>query len=134
MFRAFFSRSSAAWSALSRTSQSRSAADIRPPGTPSSFGARRREDAVAAARLDFAQVLDDVHTTAAAMLRDRIALARSMHDLWHLRGELFDQVSLRHDQAEAGRRLAELDVHFARRSTLARWRDAARAATRPAEL
>ncbi|MEO5845236.1 MAG: hypothetical protein ABIQ33_10390 [Caldimonas sp.] len=124
-------RTGASGPAISRLS---GAAEIRRPGTPSSFGARRREDAVAAARLDFADALEDVCTPGAALLLDRIALARSLHDLWHLRGELFDQVSIRHDQAEAGRRLAELAGHFAERSTLSRLRDAARAASRPADL
>ena len=90
----------------------------------SSFGQRGRLDALAAARLDFADALFDVHTVAAGATLDRIAATRSLHELWHLRGEVFDLVSLRHDQAEAGRRLRDLDRHFARRSPLARWRDA----------
>jgi hypothetical protein len=90
----------------------------------SSFGQRGRLDALAAARLDFADALYDVHTVAAGAALDRIAVTHSLHELWHLRGEVFDLVSLRHDQAEAGCRLADLDRHFARRSTLARWRDA----------
>ena len=32
---------------------------------------------------------------------DRIAVTRSLHELWHLRGEVFSLVSRRHDQAEA---------------------------------
>ena len=93
----------------------------------SSFGQRGRLDALAAARLEFAEALYDVHTGAAGVALDRIAVTRSLHELWHLRGEVFDLVSLRHDQAEAERRLAELDRHFAKRSTLARWRDASSA-------
>jgi hypothetical protein len=133
MFRALFARSSAAWSALSRSAPSRST-EARSSAPPSSFAARRSDDAVAAARLDFIEALDDIHTPAAAVLAGRIAATRSMADLWHLRGELFDHVSRRHDQAEASRRLAALDGHFAPRSVLSRWRDAARAATRPADL
>ena len=90
----------------------------------SSFGQRGRLDALAAARLDFADALYDVHTVAAGAALDRIAVTRSLHELWHLRGEVFDLVSLRHDQAEAERRLGDLDRHFAKRSPLARWRDA----------
>ena len=90
----------------------------------SSFGQRGRLDALAAARLDFADALFDVHTIAGGAALDRIAATRSLHDLWHVRGEVFDLVSLRHDQAEAERRVADLDRHFARRSALARWRDA----------
>jgi len=91
----------------------------------SSFGQRGRLDALAAARLDFTDTLFDVHTVAAGGLLDRIAVARSLHELWHFRGEVFDLVSLRHDQAEAECRLAELDRHFAQRSLLTRWRDGA---------
>jgi hypothetical protein len=93
----------------------------------SSFGQRGRLDALAAARLDFADALFDVHTVAAGAALDRIAVTRSLHELWHLRGEVFDLVSLRHDQAAAERRLQELDRHFAKRSPLTRWRDATRA-------
>ncbi len=133
MFRALFARSSAASSAPSRSVPSR-IAETRPPEMPSSFGERRRLEALAAARLDFAEALDDIHTAGTALLLDRIALMRSLHELWHLRGELFDHVSRRHDQAEAGRRLAALDGHFAKKSVIARWHDAGRAATRPADL
>ena len=99
----------------------------------SSFGQRGRLDALAAARLDFADALFDVHTVAAGAALDRIAATRSLHELWHLRGEVFDLVSLRHDQAEAKCRLADLDRHFAKRSTLARWREAAGAAANARE-
>ena len=90
----------------------------------SSFGQRGRLDALVAARLDFADALFDVHTAAADMALDRIAVTRSLHELWHLRGEVFDLVSLRHDQAAAACRLQDLDRHFAKRSPLARLRDA----------
>ncbi len=133
MFRAFFARSTDASPGSSRSVPSRSA-ETRPPEMASSFGERRRLEALTAARFDFAEALDDIHTPGVALLLDRMALTRSLHELWHLRGELFDHVSRRHDQAEAARRLAGLDGHFAKRSTLARWRDAARAATRPADL
>lgn len=82
----------------------------------SSFGQRTRREAVAAARLDFADALLDIRTDAAADALDRIAVARSLHELWHFRAEVFSRVAQRHDQAEAARRLALLDRHFARRS------------------
>jgi len=93
----------------------------------SSFGQRGRLDALAAARLDFADALFDIHTLAAGGALDRIAATHSLHELWHLRGEVFDLVSLRHDQATAKRCLQDLDRHFAKRSPLARWRDASSA-------
>jgi hypothetical protein len=84
---------------------------------PSSFGQqRRRLERVAAARLDFADALMDVHTDAAADALDRIAVTRSLHELWHFRAEVFSRVAQRHDQAEAARRLRLLDRHFPQRS------------------
>ena len=79
----------------------------------SSFG---RGGQVAAARVDFAEALFDIRTDAAAATLDRIAATRRLHELWHLRAEVFGRVALRHGQVEAERRLAELDVHFARRT------------------
>jgi hypothetical protein len=52
---------------------------------------------------------------------------RSLHELWHFREEVFSLVACRHDQAEATRRLARLNRHFARptgRSTFAPLGDA----------
>jgi len=82
----------------------------------SSFGRGGRGERVAAARVDFAEALFDIRTDAAAATLDRIAATRRLHELWHLRAEVFGRVALRHGQVEAERRLAELDVHFARRT------------------
>jgi len=82
---------------------------------PSAFGQRARSAALAAARLDFADALWDVRTVAAGTALDRVAVTRSLHELWHLRGEVFAHVALLHDQAEAERRLAVLDRHFEQR-------------------
>ncbi len=87
---------------------------------PSSFGASSRVDAVAEARLDFADALGDVRSIGAAAAIDRIAVTRSLHELWHLRGEVFGEISCRHDQAEASRRLADLDRHFGQGRTRGR--------------
>jgi hypothetical protein len=79
------------------------------------LGHRQRSAALASARLDFAEALFDVRTPAAALLLDRIAIIRSLHELWHLRGEVFGHVSRRHGQAEADARMASLDAHFPKR-------------------
>jgi hypothetical protein len=79
------------------------------------LGHRRRSAALGAARLDFAEALYDVRTSASAELLDRIATTRSLRELWHLRDEVFGHVSRRHGQAEAQARLATLDGHFPRR-------------------
>jgi hypothetical protein len=87
---------------------------------PPSFAERARGETLAAARLDFADALWDIRSESAADLLDRIAVLRSLHELWHVRGEVFGQVSCRHDQAEAARRLATIDRHFQKRPLRAR--------------
>lgn len=84
-------------------------------GWTAPLGQRRRHEAVASARLDFADALIDVRSQRAILTLERIAVARSLHDLWELRETVFALVSQRHDQAEADRRLAALDRHFPRR-------------------
>jgi len=76
------------------------------------LGERSRSEALAAARLDFDEALGDIRTPAALNVRSRIAVARSLHELWHFREEVFSLVACRHDQARAAGRLAELDLHF----------------------
>jgi hypothetical protein len=99
--------------------------ESRPPGPTravgtgigwrAALGRRADIETLATARLEFAEALFDIHSDAAASLLDRIAIARSLHELWYLREEIFSIVSCRSDQAEAARRLAELDRHFGRR-------------------
>ena len=78
---------------------------------------RRRGEALAAARLDFAEALFDVRSAASIDVQGRIAVARSLHALWHFREEVFSLIARRHDQAEAARRMEALNRHFQRRST-----------------
>jgi hypothetical protein len=93
--------------------------------SPSSFGQSARRRAVDAARRDFAAALADVDSDAAADALDRIAATRSLHELWHVRAEVFSGVAHKHDQAEAARRLRRLDRHFPSRSRRAVARGAA---------
>jgi hypothetical protein len=122
-----FSRSisflSAAWRLSTQRAVSR--VESRPPaaaravgtetGWRAAFGRRRRSEALAAARLEVAEILFDVPTVDAAGVLHRVGLARTLHELWHLREEIFSLLSLRHDQAEAAARLAALDLHFPKR-------------------
>ena len=48
------------------------------------------------------------------MVQERVRIARSLRDLWHLRPEVFRLVALRHSQAEAHQRLDRLNRHFRR--------------------
>ena len=87
---------------------------------PSALGGRGRAATIAAARFDFAEALWDVRTAAGLATLDRVAVTRSLHELWHLRGEVFAHVALLHDQAEAERRLVVLDRNFEKRSAAPR--------------
>ena len=77
--------------------------------------ARASREALAVARVDFADAIRDLRTPAALDTKSRIVVARSLHELWHFREQVFSLVACRHDQAEAARRLADLDRHFTRR-------------------
>jgi hypothetical protein len=81
---------------------------------PRRWLARSGADALAEARLDFAETLHDIRNRASLDVRSRIATTRSLHELWHFREEVFSLVARRHDQAEATRRLARLNRHFSR--------------------
>lgn len=66
--------------------------------------------------MDFVEALRDLRTPAALDAKSRVVVARSLHELWHFREQVFSLVACRHDQAEAARRLAALDRHFAQRT------------------
>ena len=63
-------------------------------------------------RDDFDAALDDLDSPCTDQLRDQIARARSLRELWHLRLNLFDLVALHHGQAAAQARLERLNRHF----------------------
>ncbi len=68
------------------------------------------------ARCEFIDALDDIPGPAADEAITRIYAAASMHDLWHLRLDVFNLVACRHDQAKANHRLLQLNRHFPTRS------------------
>jgi hypothetical protein len=76
----------------------------------------RKSAELVASRASFRAALDDIPTLQSGACLDSIRLARSMHELWHLRAEVFNLVSRNRSQAEATRRLALLDVHFPTRA------------------
>ena len=67
-------------------------------------------------RDEFVETLHDLTSQPAALLQERIRLARSLRDLWHLRPEVFRLVALHHSQAEAQLRLDRLNRHFPTRA------------------
>lgn len=101
----------------SPTNSRHTRAESRPPVLRDGWQGRPAKAVqLASARLDFADALIGVHNAAAASALDRIAIARSLHELWHLREEVFSLIACRFDQDEATRRLAGLDRHFPRRT------------------
>jgi hypothetical protein len=58
------------------------------------------------------ETLDDLDRDRKRDLQCRIRQAQSLRDLWHLRPEVFNLISIERDQAEATRRLALLNRHF----------------------
>jgi len=69
-----------------------------------------------AVRGDFVHSLADIGHNEARALIDRIGLARSLRELWHLRTEVYRLVALHHNQHEAEQRLARLNRHFPTRA------------------
>ncbi len=67
-------------------------------------------------RFEFSRSLSDIRSELARDAVIRIRSARSLHELWHLRLEVFNHVARQHDQAEATRRLALLNRHFPTRT------------------
>lgn len=67
-------------------------------------------------RVEFMRAVADVEGNEADQLRNRIALARSLRDLWHLRIDVFSVVGLAFSQREAEKRLALLNRHFPTRA------------------
>jgi hypothetical protein len=74
------------------------------------------DDRLESARRDFVDALEGVAPSDAWQLLDAIADATSMHELWHLRVEVFRRVATAFDQHEADERLAQLNRHFPTRS------------------
>ncbi len=79
--------------------------DAAPP--PNRLGAVKRE---------FSASLADVDSLDAEQLRWRVANAHSLRDLWHLRSDVYNAISMAHSQAEAETRLVLINAHFPSRA------------------
>ncbi len=73
---------------------------------------------MAQARAEFHSAIWDLQSMRANHLRDQIANARSLRELWHLRADVFKLISMHRGQAEAQLRLDALDNHFPVRSSV----------------
>jgi hypothetical protein len=65
-----------------------------------------------AARADFQLAMADLCSADADGLRQRVSVARSLRELWHLRTELFGLIARHRSQPEAELRLAQVNQHF----------------------
>lgn len=64
------------------------------------------------ARADFQLAMADLCSADANGLRQRVSMARSLRELWHLRTELYGLVARHLSQVEAEQRLAQVNQHF----------------------
>jgi len=65
---------------------------------------------------EFLAAVTDLRDDPAQLVADRIARARSLRELWHLRSSIYHLVALAQSQHEADRRLAHLNRHFPMRA------------------
>jgi hypothetical protein len=63
-------------------------------------------------RADFLRCLDDIATDDARQVQQRLRLAVSLRELWHLRADVFRVVSVAYSQRLAEDRIASLNCHF----------------------
>jgi hypothetical protein len=73
-------------------------------------------DRVRLARQEFEAALADIPSAAAERAVHDIRRARSLYELWYVRSQVFDAVSMARSQEEAARRLDVLNRHFPTRS------------------
>jgi hypothetical protein len=67
-------------------------------------------------RAEFVEAVADVSGDDADTLRNRIALSRSLRELWHLRTDVYRVVGVARSQGVAQERLARLNRHFPARA------------------
>jgi len=87
-----------------------------PADSPAAAAPARGDTRLTNVRNEFIDALDDIPGHAADDAIAQIYAAASMHDLWHLRLDVFNLVSRQHNQAEADHRLSQLNRHFPTRS------------------
>jgi hypothetical protein len=86
------------------------------PWQPPQADRRHTTLAIPQIKQEFADSVCDLATPQGADLLDRIHFARSMHELWHLRADIYSLVAVHHSQEEAEERLTWLNRHFPTRS------------------
>ena len=69
-----------------------------------------------AVRDEFRRALMDIRDSARDSLVLRVAQARSLRELWHMRLDVYNLIAVHHSEFEAGQRLALLNRHFPTRA------------------
>jgi hypothetical protein len=69
-----------------------------------------------AVRDEFRRAIHDIKDEARYGLVMRVAQARSLRELWHMRIDVYNLVALHHSEFEASQRLALLNRHFPTRA------------------
>jgi hypothetical protein len=85
-------------------------------GNPLHGTATRPVNRLAKIKAEFRRAMDGLDGDDAERLAQRIEFARSLRELWHLRCQLYDQLSIGISQSEADARLARLNRHFPTRA------------------
>jgi hypothetical protein len=67
---------------------------------------------LASVKDEFLSAMTDLSGTAAEVLCERIARARSLRELWHLRAPVYGLLATAMNQSEAERRMNRLNRHF----------------------
>ena len=76
----------------------------------------RQATALGEARAAFREALEDLAAPGIGVTLEHIRCARSLHELWHLRAEVFNLIACVRSQREADLRLAIVDRHFTSRT------------------
>lgn len=83
---------------------------------PWTAGSKRPVNRLALVKGEFRRHMDGLSGIGAARLADQLDRARSLRELWHLRSTLYGLLAVQFDQAEAERRMAQLNRHFPMRA------------------
>lgn len=69
-------------------------------------------DSLPTVKFEFGRAIADIRHERSGLVALRIARARSLRELWHVRLDVYNLVAVHHSEFEAERRLGELNRHF----------------------
>ena len=79
---------------------------------PTSRDAAPSLDTLPEVKFEFGRAIADIDHERSAAVAMRIARARSLRELWHVRLDVYNLVALQHSEYEAEQRLSGLNRHF----------------------